>query len=83
VTNTLSTQNAQVVPIGGVSGNLMVMRGLTHRGVPAPVAVTALKPSPPIEPGVAVSVRPGVVEQAASASAEIAKSIRLAMGRRI
>jgi uncharacterized membrane protein YbhN (UPF0104 family) len=32
----------QVVPIGGVSGNLMVMRGLTHRGVPAPVAVTAL-----------------------------------------
>ena len=32
----------QVVPVGGLSGSLIVMRGLIHRGVPSPVAITAL-----------------------------------------
>ena len=32
----------QVVPAGGLSGSLIVMRGLIHRGVPSPIAITAL-----------------------------------------
>jgi len=32
----------QAVPIGGLSGNLMVMRGLIRRGIAAPIAVAAL-----------------------------------------
>lgn len=32
----------QAVPVGGLSGSLIVMRGLMHRGVPSPVAITAL-----------------------------------------
>ncbi|WP_276315570.1 MULTISPECIES: lysylphosphatidylglycerol synthase transmembrane domain-containing protein [Mesorhizobium] len=32
----------QAVPSGGVSGTLMVVRGLQRRGIPAPIAMTAL-----------------------------------------
>jgi hypothetical protein len=32
----------QAVPTGGISGSLMVMRGLTHRGVASEIAITAL-----------------------------------------